>query len=158
VDATLAEGGAALAGEPRAAGPAPFEAQLPPGVAVTWVLNKIDLKDLSARLESSGDTTRVLLSARTGDGLDLLRAHLKAGAGYREVESGAFSARRRHLDALGRAQTQVRRAAATLIATQAIELFAEDLRLAQRVLSEITGAFTSDDLLGEIFGSFCIGK
>jgi tRNA modification GTPase len=69
-----------------------------------------------------------------------------------------LSARRRHLDALSRAQDLVERAADTLRTTQAFELFAEDLRLAQRALGEITGDFSSEDLLGEIFGSFCIGK
>jgi tRNA modification GTPase len=98
------------------------------------------------------------VSAHTGAGLDLLRTHLKTSAGYRNGEAGAFSARRRHLDALGRAKDLVQRAAETLRATHAFELFAEDLRLAQRALSEITGDFTSEDLLGEIFGSFCVGK
>jgi len=93
-----------------------------------------------------------------GDGLDLLRSHLKAAAGYQEAESGAFAARRRHLDALGRARQHAQNAADTLSSTRAFELFAEDLRLAQRSLGEITGEFTSEDLLGEIFGSFCIGK
>jgi tRNA modification GTPase len=83
---------------------------------------------------------------------------LKATVGYRETESGALAARRRHLDALNRARQHVQNAADTLSTTRAFELFAEDLRLAQRDLSEITGEFTSDDLLGEIFGSFCIGK
>jgi tRNA modification GTPase len=82
---------------------------------------------------------------------------LKATVGYRETESGALAARRRHLDALSRARQHVQNAADTL-STRAFELFAEDLRLAQNSLGEITGEFTSDDLLGEIFGSFCIGK
>jgi tRNA modification GTPase len=90
--------------------------------------------------------------------MDILRAHLKAAAGYVDSESGALTARRRHLDALGRARLHVQAAADTLSGTRAFELFAEDLRLAQRALGEITGQFTSDDLLGEIFGSFCIGK
>jgi tRNA modification GTPase len=98
------------------------------------------------------------LSARTGAGLDLLRTHLKAAVGYRETEFGVFAARRRHVDALQRARAHVQNAADTLSTTRAFELFAEDLRLAQHALGEITGEFTSDDLLGEIFGSFCIGK
>jgi tRNA modification GTPase len=69
-----------------------------------------------------------------------------------------FAARRRHVDALQRARAHVQNAADTLSSTRAFELFAEDLRLAQHALGEITGEFTSDDLLGEIFGSFCIGK
>jgi tRNA modification GTPase len=132
--------------------------QLPPGAAVTLVFNKIDLTGTPARLDESSDPPRILVSARTGAGLDLLRAHLKASAGYRESESGALAARRRHLDALARARQHVQIAADTLSSTRAFELFAEDLRLAQHALGEITGEFTSDDLLGEIFGSFCIGK
>jgi tRNA modification GTPase len=84
--------------------------------------------------------------------------HLKSSAGFKDGESGALSARRRHLDALQRARHFVERAAETLAETKAYELFAEDLRLAQGALGEITGEFGSDDLLGEIFGSFCIGK
>ena len=98
------------------------------------------------------------MGCRTGSGLELLRSHLKASAGYRELDSGAFSARRRHLDALSRARQHVQNAADILSSTRAFELFAEDLRLAQHALGEITGEFTSEDLLGEIFGSFCIGK
>lgn len=132
--------------------------QLPAGVPVTLVFNKIDLIGAPARLDDTADPPRVFLSARTGCGLELLRDHLKASAGYRETESGAFAARRRHLDALGRARRHVQNAAEILSSTRAFELFAEDLRLAQHALGEITGEFTSEDLLGEIFGSFCIGK
>jgi tRNA modification GTPase len=131
---------------------------LPAGVPVTLVFNKIDLIGLPARLDDSASPPRIFLSARTGDGLDLLRAHLKASAGYHESDCGAFAARRRHLDALGRARLHVQSAADILSSTRAFELFAEDLRLAQNALGEITGEFTSDDLLGEIFSSFCIGK
>jgi tRNA modification GTPase len=127
------------------------------GVPVTLIFNKIDLTGAAASAEES--PARIYLSARTGAGIDLLRAHLKASAGYvGEADSGAFAARRRHLDALGRALALVRAAAEALSRRQAFELFAEDLRLAQRTLGEITGEFTSEDLLGEIFGSFCIGK
>ena len=134
-------------------------AELPPGVPVTWVVNKIDLLGLPAGIATDkGGATRIFLSARSGDGLDLLRDHLKTVAGYGSVETGAFSARRRHLDALSRANDLVTNAAATLRSTRAFELFAEDLRLAQTALSDITGEITSDDLLGEIFGSFCVGK
>ena len=132
--------------------------QLPAGVPVTVVFNKIDLTGSPARLDEESAPPRVFLSARTGAGLDLLRTHLKAAVGYRETESGALAARRRHLDALNRARQHVQNAADTLSTTRAFELFAEDLRLAQHALGEITGEFTSDDLLGEIFGSFCIGK
>ena len=132
--------------------------QLPRGVPVTLVFNKIDLTGTPARLDEAADPPRVFLSARTGEGLPLLRAHLKSGAGYRDAEGGALAARRRHLDALGRARLHVQCAADILGSTRAFELFAEDLRLAQHALGEITGEFTSEDLLSEIFGSFCIGK
>jgi len=131
---------------------------LPAGVPVTLVFNKIDLTDGRARLDETAAPPRVFLSARTGAGLDLLRSHLKAAVGYRETESGTFAARRRHVDALNRARQHVQSAADILSTTRAFELFAEDLRLAQHALGEITGEFTSEDLLGEIFGSFCIGK
>src|SRR5271170_595868 len=124
--------------------------QLPPNVPVTLLFNKIDLTGSPAHLDESSAPPRIYLSAKTGAGLPLLRAHLKAAAGYRENDSGALSARRRHLDALRRARRAVEAAAGSLAATQAFELFAEDLRLAQIVLGEITGQFSSDDLLGEI--------
>ena len=132
--------------------------QLPAGVPVTLIFNKIDLNGTAPRLDDTSSPPRVFLSARTGAGLDLLRAHLKTSAGYLESESGALAARRRHLDALSRARQHVQCAADILSSTRAFELFAEDLRLAQHALGEITGEFTSDDLLGEIFGSFCVGK
>jgi tRNA modification GTPase len=132
--------------------------QLPTGVPVTLVFNKIDLTGAPARLDGTADPPRVFLSALTGSGLELLRSHLKASAGYVESECGALAARRRHLDALSRARRHVQNGADTLNSTRAFELFAEDLRLAQQALGEITGEFTSEDLLGEIFGSFCIGK
>jgi tRNA modification GTPase len=130
---------------------------LPTDVPVTLVLNKIDLTGLMAGI-IEGTPARIYVSARTGAGVDSLREHLKASAGYRGGESGALSARRRHLDALGRAHTLVEGAWQALKDSQAFELFAEDLRLAQRALSEITGEVSSEDLLGQIFGSFCIGK
>ena len=149
---------ATLLGESRASDLAAELDELPKGVPVTLVFNKIDLSGAQASVDESRDPPQVFLSVRTGAGLDLLRAHLKSRAGYRSGDSGALSARRRHLDALERARTCVAQAAQTLAATRAFELFAEELRLAQLALGEITGEFSSDDLLGEIFGSFCIGK
>jgi tRNA modification GTPase len=133
-------------------------AQLPPGVPVTLVFNKIDLIGTAPALEDTGQPPKVYLSAKTGAGLDLLRGHLKSSAGYNDHESGALSARRRHLDALARARVCIEEAAKIFTGTRAYELFAEDLRRAQLALGEITGEFSSDDLLGEIFSSFCIGK
>jgi tRNA modification GTPase len=132
--------------------------ELPPGVPVTLIFNKIDLTGAAPAVDESSSPARIFLSARTGEGIGLLRAHLKASAGYSGGETGALSARRRHLDALARAKACVAQAAESLTATRAFELFAEELRRAQLALGEITGEFTSDDLLGEIFSSFCIGK
>ena len=137
---------------------APQLATLPPGVPVTIVFNKIDLAAIPARLDETTTPAQLYLSARTGAGIDLLRTHLKMSAGFVDSGSGALSARRRHLDALRRARDHALKAADALMESRSAELFAEDLRLAQQALGEITGEFGSDDLLGEIFGSFCIGK
>jgi tRNA modification GTPase len=131
---------------------------LPKDVPVSLVFNKIDLTGRSPRLEAEVTPPRVFLSAATGAGVDLLRTHLQDSVGYRGGDSGALSARRRHLDALSRALRHAQSAADTLHGTRAYELFAEEMRLAQQALGEITGEFTSEDLLAEIFGSFCIGK
>jgi tRNA modification GTPase len=133
-------------------------ADLPPGVPVTVVYNKIDLHPAPPPAGDSAAPPCVAVSAASGEGLERLRDHLKAIAGCSEGGEGALSARRRHLDALARARTHVQAAADVLAASAAPELFAEDLRLAQQALGEITGEFTSDDLLGTIFASFCIGK
>ena len=130
---------------------------LPASVARLVLVNKIDLDGLPPRRDEHGGLTHLWISARDGSGLDLLRAELatRAGAGSGE---GSFSARRRHLQALERVQAHLDHAADVLAATRAGELAAEDLRQAQHALGEITGSYTSDDLLGAIFGSFCIGK
>lgn len=120
----------------------------------TLVFNKIDLTGRTPGLHEAG----VAVSARTGIGIDALRAYLKQRAGISADGEGAFLARRRHVDALQRAGAALQRAAEMFFATPAIELLAEELRAAQHHLGEITGEFTSDDLLGEIFASFCIGK
>lgn len=149
---------AAPSGESSASDLAAELDELPKDVPVTLIFNKIDLSGAQAQIDESRDPPQVFLSAKSGAGLDLLRAHLKSRAGYRSGDSGTFSARRRHLDALERAKSCVVQAAQTLTATRAFELFAEELRRAQLALGEITGEFSSDDLLGEIFSSFCIGK
>jgi tRNA modification GTPase len=133
-------------------------ALLPAGIAVTIVFNKIDLLGLASFTDESAKPARVALSARTGEGIDALRVHLSRVAGLTEMGEGALSARRRHLDALERSRAHMQQAANSLRDRRTAELSAEDLRLAQSALGEITGEFTSDDLLGRIFGSFCIGK
>ncbi len=133
---------------------------LPPGVPVTLVLNKCDLSSgvpMADTITMTGPRW-LPISARTGDGLPLLREHLKQCMGYVLPEAGTVSARSRHLDALTVARRHVEEAARQLTEMRAGELVAEELRLAQRALDEITGTFSSDDLLGRIFGSFCIGK
>jgi tRNA modification GTPase len=100
----------------------------------------------------------VALSAHTGAGLEDLRRHLKQCVGFQEHVEGGFSARRRHFDALQRARAHIVEGARLLREQHAAELLAEELREAQQDLGEITGAFTSEDLLDRIFSSFCIGK
>lgn len=123
---------------------------------ITVVHNKCDLSGKEEGI-TSGAVTEITLSAKRGSGIDLLREHLKDCVGYQESD-GSFTARRRHLDALELAQTHLHHGREQLQAYQAGELLAEELRLAQHALSEITGEFSSDDLLGRIFSSFCIGK
>jgi tRNA modification GTPase len=100
----------------------------------------------------------VHLSAATGAGIDLLRAHLKDCVGFHPAGSGVLSARSRHLEALRRARGHIEEAHRLLTERHAGELVAQELTDAQRQLGEITGEVTSDDLLGRIFSSFCIGK
>ncbi len=142
--------------DPDAAGLA--SAGLPPGLAVTRVRNKADLTASTIGLHRRGDTTEISLSAKTGAGIDVLRAHLKRLMAFEGAEEGDFSARRRHLDALQRAGQALHSGQRALHEGMAGELLAEDLRQAQLALSEITGEFSADDLLGEIFSRFCIGK
>ena len=132
-------------------------ASLPPGVPVTRIHNKIDVTGNRPGVERAPDGIRLSLSVKTGLGMDVLQDHLKTSMGYDGDAEGVFIARRRHLDALDRSAQAIDSAHQQLDAG-APELLAEDLRLAQQALSEITGAFTSDDLLGRIFSSFCIGK
>ena len=122
-----------------------------PAVARLTIHNKIDATNELPRV--AGD--EVWLSAKTGAGVELLRDKLLAAAGWQAAGEGVFMARARHLDALARAAQHV---AAARGAVEQLELFAEELRLAQAALAEITGEFTADDLLGEIFSKFCIGK
>ena len=127
-------------------------------VPVTVVQNKVDLVSAGPGCFERDGVTVIRLSALTGDGVGLLTGHLQALAGFPGEVAGTFSARTRHLDALQRAEHGVRQAQARLRQTGALELAAEELRAAQAALGELTGAMSSDDLLGEIFSSFCIGK
>ena len=125
------------------------------------VVNKIDLIGAPARVDSddAGRPLAVWLSAREGSGIELLREALLTLAGAQSAGESVFIARERHLIALRQAQqhlAQARDCAAQ--GDRQLELFAEELRLAQERLGEITGEFTADDLLGVIFGRFCIGK
>lgn len=133
-----------------------LRSQIPTAVPHTVVHNKIDLTGKPPG--ASGTELSVGVSAKTGAGLDALRAHLKQATGFMPAGEGGFIARRRHLDALRRAREHVARGQRQLRDHRAGELLAEDLRRAQQALNEITGEFTPDDLLGRIFSSFCIGK
>ncbi len=128
-----------------------------PKAPVTIIHNKIDISKEQPSSLINNEQRLIKLSALTGDGLDLLKSHLKQLIGYDENIESNFMARRRHLDALDKVSERLLQAEQQLRA-RAGELLAEELRLAQNELSEITGEFTSDDLLGRIFSSFCIGK
>lgn len=134
--------------------------KLPAHIPVTLVRNKIDLIDHAPMVEVEAETGRTViwLSAKHKLGLNSLQDHLKTEMGYAQTTEGVFMARKRHLDALQTALDWTLNGQQQLEQFAAGELLAEDLRLAQEALSEITGRFTSDDLLGRIFTSFCIGK
>jgi tRNA modification GTPase len=140
-------------------------ASLPTDVATTLVMNKSDLAARSAAIPAvpprgvppRGVPPRIAISAVTGEGLDALRRHLAAAAGHTESAGGSFSARARHVEALERAASQLEAALQQLAAKQG-ELAAFELRAAQASLGELIGDVSSDELLGHIFSSFCIGK
>ncbi len=129
--------------------------RLPPGLPVIRVYNKIDLTGEGPQLTRRESGTEIRLSAKTGDGVELLHREMLAIAGWQPSGEGLFMARERHLRALGKAAHHLDCAQADW--GQA-ELLAEELRLAQDALGAITGEFSADDLLGEIFSRFCIGK
>jgi len=138
-------------------GDAAIAARLPAGLVadgrVVQVHNKLDLQ------HPAGLGDGLAISAATGEGLETLRRQLLALAGWQTAAEGVFIARARHVDALQRARAHLGVAAAhAALGNRALELFAEELRLAHDALGEITGAFTSDDLLGAIFSRFCVGK
>lgn len=145
--------------------PVPFESsdlfaelQQQVGNRLTVILNKIDLLAEQPRSAMHGSVPCLYLSAHTGTGLPLLTEHLKQRAGFNPAEDAGFIARRRHLAALEQAEKGLAAARHCLKDLRAGELVAEELRKVQLALDEITGKFSSDDLLGQIFGSFCIGK
>lgn len=127
---------------------------LPPDVPIIKVRNKADL--LGPAPQAGEDT--LYLSAKTGAGIEALRRRIASAAGHSGAQGGTFTARRRHVEALARAAAHFAAGRSALEASRAGELFAEELRLAQDDLAAITGAVSSDDLLGQIFASFCIGK
>lgn len=126
---------------------------LPDDIPISIVQNKADL-----HAEIKPDNNNILVSARTGEGFLQLRDHIKRCAGFEKTAEGALMARRRHIQALTEAQQHIKTAGHHLRETGAGELSAEELRMAQQQLNLITGEFSSDDLLGEIFSRFCIGK
>lgn len=134
------------------------QAKLPQGIPITLVRNKVDKVGEAPQKTRRQGWNEISLSAHSGDGLGLLKAHLLGSMGFQGTENTEFLARRRHLHAIDRALEVLENGKAALENQQAGELLAEDLRLAQSALSEITGEFSADDLLGEIFSSFCIGK
>ncbi len=133
-------------------------AQFPESIDITLIHNKIDLADKIPSINHSEHQTEIFLSAKKNTGIELLKDHLKQCMGYQSAGEGTFMARRRHLEAIQKAIQNVENGLQQLQEYSAGELLAEELRLAQNALSEITGEFTSDDLLGRIFTSFCIGK
>ena len=132
-----------------------LQAQLPEQVPVLHIANKADAVSATGQQ----DDTHLAISAKTGAGLDALRQRLLQIVGWQSAPEGVFIARERHVQALERVATHVELADAHLNTAQpALDILAEELRLAQNALNEITGEFSPDDLLGEIFGKFCIGK
>jgi len=127
-------------------------------IPITIVRNKCDLSGSSPGTTADQLTPVIYLSAKTGAGLDQLKQHLLTCMGYSQNTEGKFSARRRHWQALEKAGQDLEAGRSQLTGTGAGELLAEDLRQCQEHLGQITGSFSSDDLLGEIFSSFCIGK
>ncbi len=135
-----------------------FIERLPAKLPITVVRNKADVTGEALGISEVNGHSLIRLSARTGEGVEVLRNHLKQSMGFDTNMEGGFLARRRHLQATGRGGEPSAARQSPAAGRWAGELLAEELRLAQQALSEITGEFTSDDLLGRIFSSFCIGK
>ena len=145
------------AADPQLDAYAQERAHLPPAVPVTLVRNKMDLAVHTHDIHLPPGMPVLSISAATGLGLDALRQHLATAAGLPDAGGGAFSARTRHVEALRRGAVHLADAHRQLVAKQG-ELAALELREAQRALGEVVGDVSSDELLGAIFGSFCIGK
>lgn len=128
---------------------------LPEQIHKVWIHNKIDLSQDKSRVSKREEEIHIHLSAKTGEGLDILKSKLLDFVGYQTFEEGVFTARSRHLEALAQVDQHLSSAVNNI---NAAELVAEELKLAQNALASITGEFTPDDLLGEIFSNFCIGK
>ncbi|WP_396588076.1 tRNA uridine-5-carboxymethylaminomethyl(34) synthesis GTPase MnmE [Bermanella sp. R86510] len=136
-----------------------FVDKLPHPERISVIRNKVDLTQEAPGFDGTSQSTPIVrLAAKQGEGVQDLREHLKTIMGYNATSEGGFIARRRHIDALTQAQIFLDSGLEQLLGAAAGELLAEDLRMAQNALNEITGEFSSDDLLGKIFGSFCIGK
>ncbi|NUW69117.1 tRNA uridine-5-carboxymethylaminomethyl(34) synthesis GTPase MnmE [Vibrio coralliilyticus] len=135
-----------------------FVDRLPNNIGMTVIRNKVDQTDETLGICHVNDPTLIRLSARTGQGVESLRTHLKECMGFAGGHEGGFMARRRHLEALEKAAEHLDIGQQQLEGYMAGEILAEELRTAQKYLNEITGEFSSDDLLGRIFSSFCIGK
>lgn len=133
-------------------------AALPSHIDITKIYNKIDLLGIAPEIKQQNHKSEIYLSIKTGVGMELLTEHLKQSVGFNANTENVFIARRRHIEALNQAYESVNNALTQLQTTIAGELVAEDLRQAQNSLAEITGTVSSDDLLGRIFSSFCIGK
>lgn len=129
--------------------------ELPDSLKKIIIFNKIDILKRAPAEVQTMSRIEIWLSAKTGDGLDLLRTALLRSIGWQPTEEGTFSARERHLQALRESEASLIRAANE---PSSLELMAEELRLAQQAFANITGKFSADDLLGEIFSRFCIGK
>lgn len=135
-----------------------FVDRLPDHMGMTVIRNKVDQTGETLGVCQTSQPTLIRLSAKTGQGVEALRTHLKQCMGFTGNQEGGFMARRRHLDALERAAEHLAIGQQQLEGYMAGEILAEELRIAQQHLNEITGEFSSDDLLGRIFSSFCIGK
>jgi tRNA modification GTPase len=135
-----------------------FFAKLPKDMGLSLIRNKCDLTKEDVGIDASLEYPVIRISARDQLGIDALKTHLKQCMGFDQAGEDQIIARQRHITALLAADAHIQQGKSQLEGYMAGELLAEELRIAQNHLNEITGEFTSDDLLGKIFSSFCIGK